>query len=353
MTLKDFAIRLQPHLDRFLDRKITEYGSSTLDPLLSELFSYPKRLLNAGGKRVRPYIASVMYEAAGGTLDDKVMDALAGLEFFHLFALIHDDVIDRGNERHGIPTVNAYAEAQMRKQDRLADIPHIAEAQAILIGDLIFSWAFEAFETASAWTPQGYSQAAARFRQMVDEVVVGQMIDADLMTRPRATVDLIERKMLLKTASYTFIRPMQMGIALAGGNPKLDVFADAFGESIGMAYQIQDDFLEIISDSKVIQKRAFSDLTDRQHTLFTQHIFEHGTAEQIAFLAQCLGKPVSPDQVERVRALFHESGAITAGETRIRELFEQAHDTLALAALPTDAHDALSVLLKFVHTRTS
>jgi geranylgeranyl diphosphate synthase type I len=353
MTLKDFATRLQPRLHRFFDRKITEYGSATLDPLLSELFSYPRHLLNAGGKRVRPYMAAVMYEAAGGKLTDEVLDVLVGLEFFHLFALVHDDIIDRGTERHGIPTIHAFAERAMRAQHRLGNIPHVANGQAMLVGDLLFSWACEAFEGANVLARDMYPRASTRFRQMVDEVVVGQMIDVDLMTRDRATTVAIERKMLLKTATYTFIRPMQIGVALAGGDARLEVFADTFGTAMGLAFQIQDDYLELVSPSDVIKKPAFTDIADREHTLFTQHIFEHGTPAQQELLRSVFGKPVPPEQHEAVRTLLRESGALAAGEQRMHALFGEAERLLEQASLPASSREQLRDLLAFIRSRTS
>lgn len=353
MMLKDFAARLQPRLDRFLDRKITEYGSATLDPLLSELFSYPKRLLASGGKRVRPYMAALMYEAAGGTLTDDVLDAIAGLEFFHLFALVHDDVIDRGTERHGIPTIHTFAERALRENNRRGDIPHVAEGQAMLVGDLLFSWACEAFESAQTFAGAAYPSASTRFRQMVDEVVVGQMIDVDLMTRDEASLDLIERKMLLKTASYTFIRPMQIGAALAGGSTNLEVFADTFGTAMGIAFQIQDDYLELVSTSDVMKKPAFTDIADREHTLFTQHIFELGTPLEQAMLRAWFGKPVPAEMHAQVRALFRDSGALAAGEARMNALFKEAEDALAHAPLPEASRLAFAELLTFIRTRSA
>lgn len=239
----------------------------------------------------------------------------------------------------------------MQESRRLGDIQHVAAGQAILVGDLVFSWAVEAMCKARMVEGADAALVSDRFHQMVDEVVVGQMIDVDLMTRDQTSHAVLERKMLLKTASYTFIRPMQIGIALAGGDGKLEAFADRFGKAIGIAYQIQDDYLDIAGfDGE--KKPSFSDLADRQHTLFTQHIFTQGTAQQKHALLALFGKMIEPASYDEVRALFTDSGALASGTARMRTLFKEAHEALAQAALPDHVRADLEDMVTRIESRT-
>ena len=99
MNLTTFRERFDPHLRRFLLAKSQQFAEYSLDPTLAALLEEPSRLLNAGGKRLRPLMAWAGFRLAGGTDDEAVMKAVVALELFHAFALVHDDIMDRGTER--------------------------------------------------------------------------------------------------------------------------------------------------------------------------------------------------------------------------------------------------------------
>ncbi|KAA0205650.1 hypothetical protein EDM68_04930 [Candidatus Uhrbacteria bacterium] len=190
MRLPEFKKRFDKVLARFLDRKMREMRGLVRDAYIRSVIEHARTLSIAGGKRIRPYLAYTMYRAAGGR-SERIIDTLVGLELFHAFALVHDDVMDRGTSRHGVATANK----------------KFGDAQAILVGDLLFNWAWEILAPTSA---------RAIFAKMVDEVIAGQMLDVDAVRRSRVTDAFIEEKMRLKTAMYSFVRPMQFGVSLAG-----------------------------------------------------------------------------------------------------------------------------------------
>ena len=105
---------------------------------------------------------------------------------------------------------------------------------------------------------------------MVYEVTVGQMIDVDITTRKKISKKLLDQKTYLKTAGYSFIKPLQIGAALAGKNTKkVEKFCKEFGLAMGIAFQAQDDLLDITSNEKQLQKTTSLDKSQNQHTYFT------------------------------------------------------------------------------------
>lgn len=299
MDIKRFKARFDPILKRSLQHRITENRKLTTDKHIREITAYAGHLVMAGGKRIRPYMAFTAYETAGGKKDRLVMETLVGLELFHAFALVHDDIMDRGTMRHGLPTAHT----------------RFGDSQAILLGDVLFNWANGCLSGT-----KGYPV----FEKMIDEVITGQMLDVDSMTRKRVRDEMIEERHRLKTASYTFVRPMQVGIALAGTNPRLTKFSESYGMPLGIAFQIQDDLLDLVAKPDEIGKTAFSDLRDGQHTLFTQFIVDRGTRAEKAELKKIFGKKVTERDRARILRLFTESGAIEHGRVLIEGYFDEA-----------------------------
>jgi len=295
--------------------------------LLRSIWDYPHRLVAARGKRIRPYVAYLMYQSLsrGSEQEDEgALRLLVALELFHLFCLVHDDIIDKGAERHSIPTLHRYVTAELDKENRHNNHEHIGNSQAILLGDMLFAWSQEAFHANRDFSCGTLHEARRYFNMMIDEVVIGEMLDVDMMTRHATSTDAIYQKMLLKTASYTFIRPMQIGAALANHGEQCEQFCHNLGLSLGLAFQIQDDLLDIVGTSKSTQKSIFSDLREHQHTYFTQYILEHGTAAQKLKLRELLGRDVQPEDRLEVIELFGSSGALAHGMTSIRRHLSDA-----------------------------
>lgn len=342
MEIQAFKKRFDVVLEKRLKRTLKPYAELTQDAFILEVLDYTQKLVLLGGKRVRPYMAWLAYKACGGKRDAYALEVFAGLELFHAFALVHDDVMDRGTERHGMATSHVYVEQRMRKMKREGDLAHLGEAQAILVGDLLFAWAANQIAGTTAWPV---------FRRMVDEVMIGQMIDVDVMTRDAVHDQLLNEKMRLKTASYSFVRPMQLGAALAGKNAKMMRFCEAYGFPLGMAFQIQDDLLDITTPSSQTGKTAFSDLRDGQHTIFTQYISHHPDREMRQALERFWKKPLTEKDRPRVIELFESSGAFAHGKMLIEGYFQEATEALDRARFPAAHAKAFHGLIEYIRGR--
>ena len=99
MEIQAFKKRFDQVLGRALKRRIFENKKLTKDPYVREVVAYVEQLVMAGGKRIRPYLAYVSYKVAGGKDDKAFLEIVVGLELFHAFALVHDDIMDHGTFR--------------------------------------------------------------------------------------------------------------------------------------------------------------------------------------------------------------------------------------------------------------
>jgi geranylgeranyl diphosphate synthase type I len=344
MEIQAFKKRFDPVLERLLKNILVSYQGLTQDAFIREMIDYSRELLMAGGKRVRPYMAWLTYKASGGRDDKRALEVFAGLELFHAFALVHDDIMDHGTERHGIKTAHRYVAERLKELKRQGDHEHLGEAQAILVGDLLFAWSVGQVAGTKGWIP---------FRKMIDEVMVGQMIDVDVMTRRSVDDVLLADKMRLKTASYTFVRPMQVGAAYAGANGKTARFCEAYGLPLGTAFQIQDDLLDLATPSTKSGKTAFSDLREGNHTVFTQFIRARGTAKQKRELESLIGSVLSEKDRPRVMRLFEESGAIEHGRALIEGYFEEALEAIEKAKFRPVHAEPYRQLVEYIRARAT
>lgn len=369
MRIDEFRARLQPHLDGFLAGKIQSLSAYSSDSFLLSLLDYPARLASGNGKRIRPYVAYLLFRSlrpaaiTNDKSDEAAMRFLVALELFHLFCLVHDDVIDRGTKRYGLPTIQRFVASEMAAQNRLNDHERIGDAQAMLAGDLLFAWSQDAFNSSRDFAPDVLDRARGYFNRMIEEVVIGQMIDVDAMTRSHTTRDALEQKIILKTASYTFIRPMQIGAVLAQGADahsshmsthaarEQEKYCHELGLALGIAFQTQDDLLDLAGTPQQTQKTLFSDLREGQHTPFTQFIFECGTKAEQDRLRLLWNADLGVADRARVLELFESSGALDHGRKQIAHHLNHAARLIENGPLRPDERAGFSHLIASITAR--
>lgn len=348
MILSEFATVFEPKLQLWIKEKISSYGQYTHDAYPLEWIGYIEKLAGSGGKRIRPYLMFIMAQHNKGVQEELIWQVSLALELFHLFCLIHDDIIDAGEARRGVTTVHKYIAHRLKDENRVCDTDHIGIAQALLLGDLVLSWVYELMNN-----PTIPSAARKTFQTMVDEVLIGQMIDVEIMTRSQVNEALIIEKMYLKTASYTFIRPMLLGACLGECGEAVQKFCIDFGRNLGLAFQVQDDLLDLTVPSSISGKTSFADLRDRQHTFFSQHILEKGSLAQKELLCSLWGKTLTENDRSMIENLFISTGALDSGQAKMNQFFDQANSVLVQATLPEDVRMSLAWLSKYLRNRNA
>jgi geranylgeranyl diphosphate synthase, type I len=270
MDLIIFKKRFDILLGNYLDEKIENISKFTKDTSIHSYLIYLKKISLSGGKRVRPYLAYLMYETLCKRKNEDILKLLVFLEIFHIFCLIHDDIMDKSDLRHGVKTVHNYVSQLLEKEKRIGEPDHAGNSQAILLGDILLTWSQEIINSNNTFPQQIIDNVNSLFYKMVDEVSIGQMIDVDIATRKTVSKELIDEKTRLKTAGYSFTSPLLIGAALSGkDDDEIKTFCIKFGLAMGIAFQTQDDLLDITSSDKNLGKTTSLDKSQNQHTYFT------------------------------------------------------------------------------------
>lgn len=298
-----------------------------------------KGFVMGGGKRVRPTFAWAGVRAAveGGGAEAssfqdvdpaKVLLALSSLEFVQACALIHDDIIDESDTRRGNPTTHRVFESQHRQQGWFGSSEHYGISQAILAGDLAFSWADDLLATAGLSTEM-LQRARGPWRAMRTEVIAGQQLDIALENNGSESIEDAMRVINFKTASYTVARPLHLGAALAGADERTIDLLLEYGTLVGQAFQLRDDQLGVFGDPAVTGKPSGDDLRTGKRTVLVNTAFEDCSAEQLAALKENFGPlPGAAEhteaQIDEMRRIITDCGAAQKIEDRINALSERA-----------------------------
>lgn len=335
-------------LDLFLAKKQKQSYLLTQDKMARKVIDHAIYLALHDGKRIRPYLAYLGYCAAGGKNPKVILDALIGIELFHVFALIHDDVMDKADIRRGTPTIHMSVARTIGNDPRAL---HTGYAQAILAGDLLYTWSHEAM--LGDLVPVVYKRVQPRFYAMIEEVIIGQMLDVDMGIRKHVTMSAIKKKELMKTARYTFVHPLLIGMSLYRTSTALAHTFDLFGTHAGRAFQMQDDLLDIVGDTKKTGKPSFGDVAEGKHTFFTQYIYEKGASREKKLLTQHFGKPITRRNSRVLHELFSSSGSIVAGKLLMRKEIIAAKRAIDIGPVPRQCKESLLLLADMICARSS
>lgn len=249
----------------------------------------------AGGKRLRPVLAMMVGEAVGGARGAKrALPLGVGLELIHNFTLVHDDIMDRSLLRRNLQTVHV-------KWD---------EATAINAGDALFARGFEVvLETPGS--PALKAELVGEVAHMVRRIAEGQQWDMEFERAPAITrkdyLKMIERKtaLMFATAAYG-------GARAAGAQVKLARDLEEYGRLLGIAFQIQDDLLDLSADPSKLGKPIGKDLRNGKRTVMVIDALETLTGEKLARFKLLFGRQDASDaDVQELVGLLAECGALS------------------------------------------
>ncbi len=340
MTFLNFRSWFDTRFSCLVQDKIENFVLHSQSKEVGDIVSYIK-LLSENGKRFRPYL---VYTASG--LDEEGANKhfllLASVELLHIFALIHDDIMDDADTRHGV----SCAHKKFAKQYT----PAVSEGIAILLGDIVFAWAYECLLAYAREFPNYSDRITEEFTKLVSEVTHGQLLE--ILSRaqsPRDKNALIE-KMKLKTARYSFVQPMRLGFIVKGDHPDDHAFAEAFGIPLGIGFQLQDDLLDSVPGDQT-GKTRFTDIQSGQQTLLSWYMHHHATPEDRREFTTFFGKrePFSDTEESRILELLETSGAIAHVREESRHYFTQARNAIDIRN--RDDASLWGNILSLVHER--
>ena len=232
----------QSELKKIVDKAIINLSYNTEAEKLIDPVKY---ILSMGGKRLRPVISLMSLNLFSDYIDDGIMPA-AGLEVFHNFTLVHDDIMDQAPVRRNFPTVHTKWNIN----------------QAVLSGDVMAFIANECFLQA----PSGcLAKVFSVYNKAAIEVCVGQQLDIDFEKMSVITLDEYLRMIELKTA-VLIAASARIGSIIGGAGDKDSDLLYEFGRNLGLAFQIQDDLLDIYGDARVFGKVPGGDIVANKKT---------------------------------------------------------------------------------------
>ena len=283
-----------------------------------------------GGKRVRPMFAWTGWLGAGGDPSGPqaaaALRAAASLELVQACALVHDDIIDASTTRRGFPTVHVEFADQHSAQQWSGGSAEFGRAVAILLGDLALAWADDMVRE-SGLDHAAQMRISPVWSAMRTEVLGGQFLDISNEVRGDESVEAALRVNRFKTAAYTIERPLHLGAAIAGADADLIEAYRRFGTDIGIAFQLRDDLLGVFGDPEVTGKPSGDDLRAGKRTvLFAVALqrAEDTDPAAAALLRESIGTDLSDAQVERLRSVITDLGAVDDAERRIAGLTDSA-----------------------------
>jgi geranylgeranyl diphosphate synthase type I len=310
----------------------------------------------SGGKRFRAAFCYWGFRAVHGTDVDPggeaaLLRACASLEILHASALVHDDYMDASDTRRGRPATHRAFEAEHRRAGWSGDPGQYGAAAAILLGDLLLSWADELLRRCGLpWERVG--PALDLFDLCRSEVITGQFLDVSVQARGSADVDDAMRVLRYKSAKYSIERPLHIGAALAGADDATLGELSAVGLPLGEAFQLRDDLLGVFGDAVVTGKPAGDDLAEGKRTVLVALALDAAPPDDAALLDRSLGTTLDPAAVDRLRSVIDASGAHAQVEEAISALAGRALAALSAARIDDHARDILRSLAAAVTVRS-
>lgn len=269
------------------------------------LYEPIKYVLSMGGKRIRPTLMLLAYNMFRDDPERILMQAVA-LETYHNYTLLHDDLMDHADLRRGHETVHK------RWNDN----------QAILSGDSMLVLAYERMAQCPA---DKLGEVLSLFTQTALEIGEGQQYDIDFETRNDVSEDEYIEMIRLKT-SVLLACALKIGAVLAGASK-----ADAdnlykFGEQIGLAFQLQDDYLDVYGDPKIFGKAVGGDIVSNKKTYMLINAFNRADSSQRAELQRLINTESfdRDKKVAAVTALYNEMSIDKMAKNKMDFFYEQS-----------------------------
>lgn len=310
-----------------LNRMISDYNKKLINEenemLKSNLEVFSK--LNSNGKLLRGMLINFGYKLTNPK-DDNYSNYLAlAYEIFQTSILVHDDIIDDDNLRRGNKTIHYVNYEKYSNVDSSSDFNHLSKSVAICMGDYGL-YLSNSIISKYYKDDKNLGNILVYFNDIVLKTIKGELIDTILPIESKYNLlknDLEDDIFLiykLKTAYYTVVGPLCLGIILGSKNELLIDNITKFGEKIGIAYQIQDDILGIYEDN--MGKVIGSDIKEFKQTILYSYIIKYKN-EYKDELLKYYGKKLNKNSIEKVRNIFDKSGAKKYAIDTMNKLYDE------------------------------
>ncbi|MCX7548440.1 polyprenyl synthetase family protein [Xanthomarina sp. F1114] len=302
----------------FYQEAFTSYlGDFTKKRQPESLYNPINYILKLGGKRLRPVLTLMAAEIFNGSYKTALNAALS-IEMFHNFSLVHDDIMDDAPLRRGKETVH-------EKWDLNT---------GILSGDAMLILAYQLFETYDANT---FQSLAKLFSKTALEVCEGQQFDVDFETRDDVSIPEYLKMIEYKTAVLVGAA-MKMGAIVANASEEDQDIIYQFGRNLGIAFQLQDDYLDVFGDPKTFGKQVGGDIIENKKTFLYLKAVEFAKPEKKTELIHLfsLNTTEHAEKINTARQIFISSGSAEATQKEIENYTNKAFLVLEKLHVPNE-----------------
>jgi geranylgeranyl diphosphate synthase type I len=310
-------------VDSFI-QKIVDINS---EPQL--LYRASRQIIDAGGKRLRPFLVLKSCKLVGGREEDAIPTA-AALELLHTFTLIHDDIMDQDEKRRGVPTVHTQWGVPI----------------AIMAGDMLFATVYKAitsYTDTKHVTPKRILQVLKEISEATITLCEGQTRDMMFETKETVSEEEYFEMIKGKTAAL-FETSARCGGILGGATKKQVKRLGRFGHYSGIAFQVIDDILGLTADEKILKKPVGNDIREGKRTLMVVYALEKASKSQRKKILETLGnKDATPKQIQETINLIDSLGAISYAKKLAEKYIERAKKALASFPASEDREDLISL----------
>jgi geranylgeranyl diphosphate synthase type II len=320
-------------INEYREEFINYLNSKKLTKEPRNLYEPITYILGLGGKRLRPVLVLLTAEIFN-TDYKKALDAALAVEVFHNFSLVHDDIMDDAPVRRGEITVHEKWDINT----------------GILSGDAMLIMAYQLFEN---YEPLIFRQLAQLFSKTALEVCEGQQYDVDFETRDDVMLPEYLKMIEYKTAVLV-AAALKMGSIVAGASEKSQEQMYAFGLNLGIAFQLQDDYLDVFGDPKTFGKQVGGDIIENKKTFLYLKAMGSGSemmTKELEHLYSIQPKE-SETKVNAVRSIFERSKADEATRVAIADYTTKAFEVLNDIELEQDKKDLLQQFGENLMNRT-
>lgn len=282
-----------------------------------ELYVPIRYTIEQSGKRVRPVLFLMAYNMYKESLEEALYPAVA-VETYHNYTLIHDDVMDRASIRRGKPTVCA----------------KWGDTAAILSGDTMLVLAYEFLSHVPA---DKLPSMLALFTETAKEIGDGQQYDLDFETRDDVKEEEYMEMIRLKT-SVLLAAALKLGGILAGAPAEDLANLYAYGEKMGLAFQLQDDLLDVYADQSLFGKKIGGDICCNKKTFLLITAMNLASDSQLATMKEWMAKSEfdADAKIAYFTALYNELGVKDICEKRIQALFDECDEYMAKLSVASE-----------------
>lgn len=336
------SLNIRPQVQQVIDNflNVQKPLLDNVSPAAGQMVDFSRDFLT-GGKRLRAAFCYWGYRGAGGELNEEIITAASALEFLQGCALVHDDVMDASDTRRGKPAIHKRFEELHHLGNWAGDQSLFGIGGAVLLGDLLLSWADQLLLT-SGFDQSSLTRAKQIYDTMRTELMAGQYLDLYSQAKRGGSVAEAFNVIRFKSAKYTIERPLHLGAALATADQKYFEELTNYGLPLGEAFQLRDDLLGVFGDPQETGKPAGDDLREGKRTVLIEITLKQAKGSQLEVLNKNFGRPdLDIEQIEKMREIIKEIGALAEVEKLISDLFEKSQSALEVSSITNEAKKAL------------